>query len=636
MRLEIHFCTAIISAMSLVGVTTTIGQAGPATEPATTQPVMSGRDSPAGAMKVFEQAVENGDLVTVADSYNLPEAAKIAFAEELVAVRQFSRALEARFGHEAAVNVCSECYIRVQPSQKYAPEDWHYPTGQPDIAIGDIPGVEMMEKGPDGIWRIGRIFLLLRPRPAAADRRVTQAADLAAKLKQITPGIKSGKYATPDDVINAVYPQGSPMAQMRAQQEQEKKEAQAQEQQFLAEKFDLSTLGGAASAYVQAIQKNDAVALAHCFFAKDDPDGKLALARAEQIISTIQLSQAIGNQVDKIYGESLLRDFGLISEPLSLMEFTQMQQHDDRAVVTYGPGEGKKSVWFQLIGGEWKQDITPDPPATAAERAEDMKEDAIAIKRIAADTQKGKYKTLPEVRDALGAAMLNQPPDPMFAQNDMLVEGEPQPGFHPAPALHGPPVLNRTSPAGAMNTFVEGLQKLDAAELADSLYMPEDKDGSGRKASAQDYIVGMRFLRALETRFATEDVDRICFWCGVIQSYSLTQYSDEQWATPTDYPDLALSSGTAIQTKTIIANNTPTINNVMGWIPVMHHCNDGLWRIGPRFPQNSRQIHATIAALAAKDAILEKMTDDVAAGKYATAEDVMQAIPPSILHKDSN
>lgn len=634
MRGKIIHC--VISASIAVCLTLKLVNAAsiPATLPVANQPIMIGRETPVGAMNVFEHALETFDVATVADSYNLPEAARLVRAAGQVADMRFYRAVAARFGKDAAADVCRNCGIHINtPSREYAVDDWIYPPAQPDVAngktlAGDMSSTPTMQKGNDGIWRIGSITPPRPVPPGLVAAMKATAVDLGKEYADVIADINAGKYATADDVARALNPRASRIAQVQAMQAEQKKQDEVQEQQFLAQKFDLSTLGGAVSAYLQAIQKEDSAALANCFFAKNDPDGRFARANAKRILSAMQLMQAIGAHVDKNYAMSLPTSFGLLSEPMSVWDFTDLKARGDRAVGAFGPGN-KQAVWFQKVGGMWKQDITPNPPETSAERAEDMEEDSAAINRVVADIDLGKYKTLPDLRDALGAAMLNERPDPMFIQNGMRVEGEPQPTFHSRAPAEGPPVMNRNSPAGAMNTFIRALQNLDAAGLADSLYMPEDKNGSARHAAALEYIAGMRFLRAVESRFNAEDAQRICFACQVIQSYSLTQYADDQWVISTEYPDLAMDSGAAIETTTVV-NGQTTTNSVMGWIPLMHRCNDGKWRIGNRFPDNSRRLRASAAAAVLKAALLEKTAAAISAGKYATPEDVVSAIAPSL------
>jgi hypothetical protein len=620
----------------------------PATAAASTQPVMSGRDTPAGAMNVFERAVENFDTATVADSYNLPEAMRVAYARRAVAEARFCDAVEERFGHETAVNVCHECRAATtQPWQEYVADDWESFPGQPDKVSGKIPpkpgkgAPPLMQRGPDGIWRIGRLLpATTRPwKTRASVIQMNSATDLADRLDAVTPNIKAGKYATPDDVIHAVYPEGSPMARFRAMQQEQKaqdeKQDEAAKQQLLAAHFDASTLEGAVGAFVQARTKNDLAGMANFYFVQGDAGDKLAQANARRVLSAIDFENAVNAHVtvngDKFHfenpGATLAGNFGLISERLDSPDRLQFHENGDRAVGT-ASGPEENAVWLQRVGGIWKQDITPQPPLTVAGRTEDMEEDSAAVERITADISQGKYTTLPQIRDALGAAMLNARPDPMFARS-MRVGDERQPGTHPRADISGPVPMKRTSPAGAMNSFVQAIEKLDAAGLADVLYMPEDKDGSCRRAAARDYIVGMKFLAATEARFGQDDAQRICFWCKVIQRDSLRAYSDEEWIVPPEYPDLALDSGAAIRTQTV-SNGQTTINYEVTWIPLMHRGADGIWRIGPRFAENSRKIHAEAAALGLKDAVLEKAIVDIKAGKYATPEDLLNAIGPSI------
>src|SRR5580692_1131722 len=78
----------------------------------TTRPgglVMTGRDTPAGALNVFERALADADAATVADSFNLPADTDglcgRAMANQLLALRRLAHATEARFGHDTAVSI---------------------------------------------------------------------------------------------------------------------------------------------------------------------------------------------------------------------------------------------------------------------------------------------------------------------------------------------------------------------------------------------------------------------------------------------------------------------------------------------------------------------------------------------------
>src|ERR1039458_3435309 len=76
----------------------------PSTAPST-QPIKVGRDTPDGAMNVLVQALENGDIATIADSYYLPEdidgSCRRAKAELLLRYMEFFKAAADRLGHDA-------------------------------------------------------------------------------------------------------------------------------------------------------------------------------------------------------------------------------------------------------------------------------------------------------------------------------------------------------------------------------------------------------------------------------------------------------------------------------------------------------------------------------------------------------
>jgi hypothetical protein len=168
------------------------------------------------------------------------------------------------------------------------------------------------------------------------------------------------------------------------------------------------------------------------------------------------------------------------------------------------------------------------------------------VERITSDIVAGKYRSVPQVRDALGEAMLNATPEQMLVVNDMRVSEEPMPALPQNPTGGGPQPQNRDSPAGAMNIFARAIQNSDAATVADSLFMPEDKDGSCRRAAAQDLIVGYRFLVAAQARFGKDDGQRISYWCGSVQPYVLEPYFAGDWLITVDYPDLAFGVRTYV------------------------------------------------------------------------------------------
>jgi hypothetical protein len=96
-----------------------------------------------------------------------------------------------------------------------------------------------------------------------------------------------------------------------------------------------------------------------------------------------------------------------------------------------------------------------------------------------------------------------------------------------------------------------------------------------------------------------------------------------------NYPDMALGSWAEVP-MTVISNGKSVFVHEMSEMPIMHRCPDGVWRIGPRFPRNVRQLHAMTIALAAKDSILEKAATEIRGGKYPTDAAVINAITPSL------
>jgi hypothetical protein len=185
--------------------------------------------------------------------------------------------------------------------------------------------------------------------------------------------------------------------------------------------------------------------------------------------------------------------------------------------------------------------------------------------------------------------------------------------------------MNRDSPAGAMNVLVQAIRTSNTATVADSLYMPEDKDGSCRQAAARDLIAGYRFLLAAETRFGAGGAQPISYWCGSIQPWVLDPYTDGDWLMTDDYPDLALLNSLSGSN-----GNYAYRSGLM-----VHRGPDGLWRLGPRFPKNARQIRALAPALAAKTARMERTADEIKAGKYGTPGEVINPVAPNPADEDA-
>ncbi len=350
---------ASIGLVTALAVSSVVG-AGPATQPASTQPVLAGRGTPDGAMNVFEEVLLSGDVATVADSYNLPDDFRLIIAEEDIASAQFYVALNKQFDSNAADSICKECDIRVpELSRVYLADDWEYPPNQPGVAFGKAGEhgyTEMMQQGLDGIWRFGRIRpMRVRPRGAFVDPRIMQATTLTAKLREVIPDLLAGKFSNRDDVIQAVYPEGSPMARMRAMEEEQKKQNEAAEQKLMTTKFDPTTLGGALGAFIQARNKMDAAGMAKFFYAENDPDAKLAHANAERIASAYQLEGAIGDHIDIQQSGVFTEEFQLMSRDADTPEWL--------GDVRVNGKPGGRDVWWveqdgdELSRGRWGVEI---------------------------------------------------------------------------------------------------------------------------------------------------------------------------------------------------------------------------------------------------------------------------------------
>jgi hypothetical protein len=599
--------------------------------PSTTQAIMTGRDTPAGAMNIFNQAIENRDLPTAADSYNLPAASGYMRAAEQIADARLYRALEARFGTTAIRGILGDAGIPITSRlRKYSTDDWIYPPNKPDLALGKSPHdrstpVPTMQRGSDGIWRMGSIPAPRQLPLGLVAAMEAKALELTAKYDPVVAGIQAGKYASADDVVNVLCPPNSPQGQERAMQKQterqEKKQQEEVDQQFLTMQFDASTLDGAAGVYLQSVMKKDLAGMVRFYYVEKATDDEFAQAYAKRILGAAALARALADHVPGSGKDDLVKDFGLMPD---LPKGIVLSEQGDRGIGSVR-GPDQKAIWFRKVEGVWKQDITPQAPMTSADAAKATKEDNAAVDQMIADVVAGKYTSIPQVRDALGNAMLNAWPDSMFVQGGMRVSEEPLPAMPKNPTAVGPPSMNRDSPAGAMNVLVQAIRTSNTATVADSLYMPEDKDGSCRQAAARDLIAGYRFLLAAETRFGAGGAQPISYWCGSIQPWVLDPYTDGDWLMTDDYPDLALLNSLSGSN-----GNYAYRSGLM-----VHRGPDGLWRLGPRFPKNARQIRALAPALAAKTARMERTADEIKAGKYGTPGEVINPVAPNPADEDA-
>jgi hypothetical protein len=255
-------------------------------------------------------------------------------AYKMISQERFYRALKAEFGKQVAQSACHECELGVFAPHHYVPADWKYPPNQPNIMYGKqhdgVTGV-LMERGSDGVWRIGRIFPPRRPLPPEQAKRV--AAAIAAeqqrqttweqKFDAVIAGVEKRKYPTTAAVIGALFPQGSPMEQQRAAEKEQKEYAAAQKRQLLAAHFDPSTLRGAIGAYMQAWMKDDAAGMAKFFYAQDDLKGRLAKASAERIVSAQKLQDAVNSHIADSHQAGVI---GELESPLDAPWWADVQQ----------------------------------------------------------------------------------------------------------------------------------------------------------------------------------------------------------------------------------------------------------------------------------------------------------------------
>jgi hypothetical protein len=373
-----------------------------------TQPVMQGRDTPEGAMNVYEQALVRGDLATVADAWNSAEARNESAAKLFILQNRLVRALAAHLSAAELEKVRSECRISVRAvTRPFVADDWEHP--QSDIVYPKRPPAMMMQRSEDGIWRFGRISRAARARtPEMAARRADteqrQQKDFEERKKQLEPVIadlEAGMYAMADQVIDALYPEGSPMAKMRKFEAQEKaeeaKREAAEKQRLLAAHFDPATLEGAIGAFLQARTRRDRAGLERFYYADGDSKGRLAKANAQRLLSGIELEDAVKKQFGADAAESFAGIFALTWDAPEWFP-----PEDVKGDTAAGASPGDKKLHYRKVGGIWKEDITSSVPA--AKRVEKMEQATAGLEKIVADVHARKYKTAKEVEEALKKA----------------------------------------------------------------------------------------------------------------------------------------------------------------------------------------------------------------------------------------
>ncbi|MGN6367327.1 MAG: hypothetical protein ACTHN5_03610 [Phycisphaerae bacterium] len=208
------WCVAglVLLGIVVVGVGQTTGPA--------TQAGVGERGTPEGAMNVFEGALERGDLGVVGDSWNLPAERRKGTARVMEAEYRFRGALEKRFSGEEVERVCKACRIWVKRvGRAYVAGDWQRPANAPDVAlpnmqVKDVP-VMVMQKGEDGIWRMGRIAKgaampegMKKQMEALEERQAVEQGEQAKRYEAVTAEGAAGKFGSGEEVERALGVEG--------------------------------------------------------------------------------------------------------------------------------------------------------------------------------------------------------------------------------------------------------------------------------------------------------------------------------------------------------------------------------------------------------------------------------------------
>jgi hypothetical protein len=385
--------------------------------PATTRPVLAGRNSPAGAMRVYEEALNKRDVATVADSFSIPAGPyRRAMVLRAIAERHFYLTARSWFGQDAAAYVCFECSVP-RPQTGITDADWRPVWGNSKLMGGKIIGHERgvlgverpsFLRGPDGIWRmdVARGSISVTFEGSSDD-----AISTAAHLNKFSAAVAAGNFAHPGDLVRAVQlPEGATT----------RKASQNERPWMIARNPNTATLEGAYFGFIRGIANKDSDGLAKLFFAEGDTKGELARANAERIVSANRLDEAIDAKLGP-YGDALVAGFGLLTKMDHPEWSYALSENGDRAMGMFADGFG---IQYREVAGLWRVDITPPAPQTDAQECMEMQHDNQAVEQITADIMAGKYKTAADVRDALLGARLWATPDPSFAANGFALPGK--------------------------------------------------------------------------------------------------------------------------------------------------------------------------------------------------------------------
>jgi hypothetical protein len=579
-------------------------------------------------MAAYQRALETLDVATLKDSLNGTGPQREDAVSKLAIEAHFFQAMAAHFGKEATEALCAECrFLWFDAIRRcYFENDWSTAL-EPGLATA---GVELdwtspdMQIGADGIWRLGRIV------PASlrsgkdnpldvGDICLREAERFADRFAAVTPGIASRKYATTRAVVDALFPEGSPMAQIRKMQEREKQEEdkevaedKAAEEKLLAAHFDCSTLDGFQGVLQQVVARSDLKAACSLYASDNDLQARFAAASAHRMISTMAFYKATQRGA-ALFASPLPRDFELSSGPEMVLLIpndmgTEPIAHGDKAILG--------GLWFRKIADNWKFDLEYPPAGDIAERAATIEEDATAVDGVIARITSGVLRSDAEIRDAVGTASLNAYKDPTFEREMQIPYGSRVLRKRGLKEVGLPPE-DAHSPAGGFNRFLTALNKEDETALTDCFYLVHDNHGKLAAAQAHDFVVAVRLLHAVAGLAGNDDLG---FWprdWGNFDLDAVCPRFDEDWARVPEYPTLAFHK---------IVGSMYLRNGHTRWTPTMCLCSDGLWRIGQAYPESARRLARRVAILQAKDAVVVQVIADVAAGKYPSAGDVRKAL----------
>jgi hypothetical protein len=373
--------------------------------------ITADRSTPAGAVLAAAEALDKGDVTTLADSFEMmggDDAGVLrAMAEQAVLERKVEHLVRARFPPEQAERIVRDASLRRGLLVMYQNVDgW--------VEDGDVARAALKERWydvvrrmvrRDGVWRIewpprSTIASLNDP----AEERKQQAR--MGALQEVLDHPE--RFATPGALLDALdenrreaAQEVDPAAEARLQIEQMRKEM-ANNPPRTPQEAEEQALGLAILELGAAVAAKDAHAAARYYFAAGD-DGSYALARERRVLAAMEFSAAASKELGNDAG-SLLTEFGLISAADDLYGLLMSEpkiQGDDRAIPRVEQGEDGWMPVFRKSAGQWKIDVTEETggnPQAAAKRAED---EAKKLAELTAQVKAGKFSTVDQLRKAM-------------------------------------------------------------------------------------------------------------------------------------------------------------------------------------------------------------------------------------------